>query len=258
MSKIRDGFIVLFIAPHYFEQFQIIEDKPCPKSHEIYLLQRDKRFTAIILHASINSRGSPRTGGSHSHPSNFIHCASSRVHSKMKMFLRALVVIGFAAVLTAEAKPAGGELPMGRVVNGVTAKPGDAPWHVLIRTFTTDGGEYYCSGALISNQWVVTVAECTRNAQAISVLVGAVEFGVGTAISARRFVVNPEYLVPDDIPFRADYNIAVIQLSKTVPINQNIRPIALPPLRREHFGYDGQNVRLSGYGSYGKFRLRLK
>ena len=165
------------------------------------------------------------------------------------MLLKAVTLFACVVVAFADGKSLS-ELPLGRVVNGITAKPGDAPWHALVRVFTTDGYQWVCSGALISNQWVITTAECLRGVQSISVLLGATEFGVGQAVAARRFVVHPKYVSPEEHDIPADFNLALIQLARPIAINRNIKPINLPGLRFENFSFDNHLVQLSGYGTY--------
>ncbi|RZC39284.1 Trypsin domain containing protein, partial [Asbolus verrucosus] len=46
-----------------------------------------------------------------------------------------------------------------RVIGGDIARAGQFPWQAAIYK-DTDEGRYFCGGALISDQWILTAAQC--------------------------------------------------------------------------------------------------
>ena len=45
---------------------------------------------------------------------------------------------------------------MSRIVGGVEAVPHSWPWMVSLQA----GGDHFCGGSLINNQWVLSAAHC--------------------------------------------------------------------------------------------------
>jgi secreted trypsin-like serine protease len=48
-----------------------------------------------------------------------------------------------------------------RIIGGETARSGQFPFSAAIYIRTEDGS-YFCGGALISNQWVLTAGQCVN------------------------------------------------------------------------------------------------
>ena len=46
-----------------------------------------------------------------------------------------------------------------RIIGGQVASPGQFPWQVAIYKNTTDG-RFFCGGAIINEQWILTAAQC--------------------------------------------------------------------------------------------------
>lgn len=47
-----------------------------------------------------------------------------------------------------------------RIAGGNTASPNEYPWQALLDIYRKNGVHYVCGGSLISNQWVLTSANC--------------------------------------------------------------------------------------------------
>ena len=164
----------------------------------------------------------------------------------VKMFVKTLTIVALLAV--ASAAPAnwnttGSE---GRVVNGVIAVRGDIPWHAHIDIQQSNGNIIFCGGALISREWVVTVAECVNQAAAGRVLLGSLRFGVGFESGISDVVVHPRYSEN-----RAN-NVALLRLARPINFSFDVQGALLPPSRFQSFHFENHFGRFSGFGSRGK------
>jgi len=113
-----------------------------------------------------------------------------------------------------------------RIVNGVQATPNEFPWAVGL---FMDGG-FFCTGALISDQWVMTAAHCQDGVAFTDVYLGthnvrdAAQDPHRLVVRATNNIVDPSW---SSITLRGD--IALIQLPAPVDITGDyIRPICLP------------------------------
>ncbi|XP_066494897.1 trypsin-like [Tiliqua scincoides] len=108
-----------------------------------------------------------------------------------------------------------------RVIGGVTCPKNSQPWHVGIY----DSNRFYCSGALLTKNWVVTAAHC-RSAGNTFVRLGehnmALNEGTEQQRKAAKFIVHPDY-----DPGSKDNDIMLIKLSSSVDINDSAQPISL-------------------------------
>jgi secreted trypsin-like serine protease len=127
-----------------------------------------------------------------------------------------------------------------RILNGAQAALGQFPWeaalYVNIGTTT-----YFCSGNIISEEWILTVAQCIIGADSIDVLAGLIDLnGSGTVARGTEIVLHGDY---DPDAFNND--IGLIKLSTPITFNVNVAPIALAETLLE----DGIDVRVSGWGA---------
>uniref|UniRef100_A0A7N6AT25 Peptidase S1 domain-containing protein n=1 Tax=Anabas testudineus TaxID=64144 RepID=A0A7N6AT25_ANATE len=112
-----------------------------------------------------------------------------------------------------------------KIVGGVDASAGSWPWQVRLHY----NGSYTCGGTLISNQWVLTAAQCTIEMNSMSLWTlyfGRVNqsdpniYEVNRTVS--QVIVNPDYnntLLNNDI--------ALMKLSSPVNYTDYIKPICL-------------------------------
>lgn len=138
--------------------------------------------------------------------------------------------------------------PMSRISNGAAARLDAYPWHSTIFTLHQPQVWTYCSGALISNQFVVTQASLTRGSVETRVFLGSNAFGQGHQQFSNQLMVHPNYRQPGD-----SSDIALVRLNEPVQFNNAIRPITLLPFQLYHAAFDGQFARVSGFGSGGKY-----
>jgi secreted trypsin-like serine protease len=101
-----------------------------------------------------------------------------------------------------------------RILNGAQAALGQFPWeaalYVNIGTTT-----YFCSGNIISEEWILTVAQCIIGADSIDVLAGLIDLnGSGTVARGTEIVLHGDY---DPDAFNND--IGLIKLSTPITFN---------------------------------------
>ncbi|KAM9659000.1 LOW QUALITY PROTEIN: transmembrane protease serine 13 [Trichechus inunguis] len=113
----------------------------------------------------------------------------------------------------------------GRIVGGTLASESKWPWQVSLHY----GTAHICGGTLIDDQWVLTAAHCffvTRER-----LLDGWKVYAGTnnlhqlpeAASISQIIINGNYTEEQD-----DYDIALMRLSKPLPLSAHIRPACLP------------------------------
>ncbi|XP_053371255.1 serine protease 27-like [Clarias gariepinus] len=111
-----------------------------------------------------------------------------------------------------------------KIVGGQDASPGSWPWQVSIQT----GGSHFCGGSLINENWVLSAAHCFQRIRAASItLVLGVKSleGVNPNMqqrSAKKIIINQNYNSST-----SDNDIALVQLSSSVTINNYVLPVCL-------------------------------
>ncbi|XP_037072303.1 CLIP domain-containing serine protease 14D-like [Pollicipes pollicipes] len=126
---------------------------------------------------------------------------------------------------------------------------GDHPWLVALGFTGPDGRVVFsCSGALISDQHVVTSARCplsVRGYNLSTARVGEYDFSTQRdclwfeptmCIEAKDVAVHSATVHPDFVKHGSDpsrFDVALVQLSKPVTVGHGVQPICLPmfPLR---------------------------
>lgn len=128
----------------------------------------------------------------------------------------------------------------GRIVGGVAAAEGAAPYQVLIKT-TWDS--HVCGGAILSARWILTAGHCMQDFAIESLLIV-----VGTNKWSQPGVTfRPELAFRhcrQDMPIYQN-DIAVVRLNGTIEFNNVTQPIELhtQPLNA------GDLVTMTGWGS---------
>jgi len=112
----------------------------------------------------------------------------------------------------------------GRIVGGVEAEPNQWPWQVAL--FIDDA--WFCGGALISENWVVTAAHCADGASYFDVMAGAHDVRASSEpnrveITSYNGIVHENY---DDWALVND--IALVELPTPITFNDYIKPACLP------------------------------
>ncbi|XP_067324637.1 acrosin-like [Anolis sagrei] len=116
-------------------------------------------------------------------------------------------------------------------LKGTDALPGTWPWAVSFQFLTRKGYRHFCTGALISSQWVISAAHCFQIKKYIQteywrVLIGATiqsKPGVDAqARSIKRLVQHQNY------KHSGHNDIALVELDQPVICNDFIQPACLP------------------------------
>ncbi|RXN33701.1 trypsin I-P1-like protein [Labeo rohita] len=113
-----------------------------------------------------------------------------------------------------------------RISGGENATAGVWPWQVSIHDIQL--GHHYCGGTLIAKDWVLAGAHCFDSPSDSDIVMyfgrvsqyGSNPYEISRTVS--RVIVHPDYGHP---PF--DKDIALVQLSSSVPFSDYIRPVCL-------------------------------
>lgn len=134
-----------------------------------------------------------------------------------------------------------------RVINGHVARPGQIPWQATIFTLRQPQVWTFNSGALISRHFVVTLASSVRDSRETRVFLGSNQWGQGVQIFSTQTLFHPRSNTGNRL-----FDIAILRLNTPVTFSGLIRPIPLPADNLFNVRFDGQFVRLSGFGSMGR------
>uniref|UniRef100_T1GIM6 Peptidase S1 domain-containing protein n=1 Tax=Megaselia scalaris TaxID=36166 RepID=T1GIM6_MEGSC len=142
----------------------------------------------------------------------------------------------------------------GRVVNGTTAKEGEYPYVVSLRSTS---GSHSCGASIIAPDWILTAAHCVtgRIPNTTTIQYGVVNISVaGPNIAKVKKIIYHENYNPSSII----NDIALLQLETPLKYNYiNVAPIQLPPQ-----GYEvPANSQLIGWGlekTGGKVQTQLQ
>jgi secreted trypsin-like serine protease len=131
----------------------------------------------------------------------------------------------------------------GRIVNGQFAAINQFPFQVSIKGFRGSTVSV-CGGSLISNEYVLTAAHCTRGYEYLEVGAGSNFLKLSPIkLTAEEIIEHPdfddEYLIND---------IAIIKLPMKIPFNHQIKPIALPSLSQAKLNFVNYKASVSGFG----------
>ena len=137
-----------------------------------------------------------------------------------------------------------------RIVSGMTARKGSAPW--LAQLWYTDKGTLFCHGSILDDRWILTAAHCIRsrdtNKDDLRILLG--DFDKDLPEAEEQAYTVDEIIVHRGFDIKLfDADIALVKVSKPIQFTDYIRPICLPQkkLSKEMLSVGRQGV-VSGWG----------
>ncbi|XP_066986717.1 serine proteinase stubble-like [Macrobrachium rosenbergii] len=143
----------------------------------------------------------------------------------------------------------GRQNPIIRIVGGQTTTVNEFPWQVGLTS--TTGTKPYCGGSIVSNQWIVTAANCVNGvaASSVNVVVGehnwatTSESTVTKRILASQIIIHPSYILSS-----VDNDIALIKLATPITFqpDNKIAPVCLPDAGNL---YENVNAVITGWGT---------
>lgn len=152
-----------------------------------------------------------------------------------------IVVALLATLLFVEVQSTGIE----RIIGGERAKPGQFPHQVTIRA--TRSRSYICAGAIIRDQFVLTVADCMQKTYSdpanVYVIAGAISLSAdyGTPYNVSKITNHPQF------NRRTMLNdISVIKIASKIAFTNLVKATNLPT--RNVAG--GVATTISGWGRY--------
>ncbi|KRF97469.1 uncharacterized protein Dwil_GK28114 [Drosophila willistoni] len=128
-----------------------------------------------------------------------------------------------------------------------------APWQIPYFATLIKEEEQSCGGSLISQTMVLTAAHCTLGAHPsqMDVIVGTNDLSVP---SENRFSVAQFIRHPLHSPYSVDFDIALVRLSKPVPLGPLVQTILLADADSEY--PEGETATISGFGAINHHRDR--
>ncbi|XP_044267253.1 brachyurin-like [Tribolium madens] len=129
-----------------------------------------------------------------------------------------------------------------RIIGGSGARAGQFPFAAAIYT-DTDVGRYFCGGALISNQWILTAGHCVNGAVRFTIQVGSNTLK-SADVNRLTLTANTSVLHPDFEELTLKNNVGLIQLEEPVLFSDYISSIFLPSTDLQH----DANVTSIGWG----------
>lgn len=168
----------------------------------------------------------------------------------------AIILHGSPAMLRNMKNVLSGVAP--RTINGDAVGDGDLPWQVALvdNTSLNRTKGVFCSGALISDRWVVTAAHCITDSRTIrghphpsrySILLGSSQLDRARVVRPSDNVILHETWT-DARTSRYDKDIALIELAEPVVFTETVQPIPFPTNDSASMGAS-EEVLVAGWGN---------
>merc|ERR1712002_165866 len=131
-----------------------------------------------------------------------------------------------------------------RIVGGHEANRHEWPWQVAL--FVDNA--WFCGGALISDEWVMTAAHCAEDAGFFDVMAGAHNVRADSEPHRIEITSYEGHVHPNWDSSTLKNDIALVKLPEPVPFSEYIRPSCLPPASDTNEEYVGRLTTPIGWG----------
>ncbi|KAK7076698.1 Trypsin-like serine protease [Halocaridina rubra] len=136
------------------------------------------------------------------------------------------------------------------IVGGVEAKRNAWPWMALLGV-EEGRGEYnwFCAGALINDQWILTAAHCLDEITPRIVRLGEHDYNDDLDQAAHEdFAIEKQISYPEYTFPMAYHDLALLKLAKKVTIKEFVSPVCLPWQEESRTDLTGRRVKVTGWG----------
>ncbi|XP_070502185.1 serine protease 3-like [Chironomus tepperi] len=130
-----------------------------------------------------------------------------------------------------------------QIANGKQATDTQFPYAAELAINTANGG-YLCTGSWIGSNWILTARHCAADIPVQSVLAS---FGSADR-QGQRVQIYVDNLIWMNSADGKHPDIALFHLSQVPPTTAFIKPIRLPSIPMEDFGYEGNEFAAIGWG----------
>lgn len=137
--------------------------------------------------------------------------------------------------------------PETRIVGGKVAKMNQFPW----LTFIVMDEKYACTGALISDRWILTAAHCTYDTVKFHIYLGIQDYSDPNEPHRQKFTTFEKRTHPGYHKSRLNKNkhdIGLIKLPRPVEFSHYISPVCLPTYADQSYDFAGVKVTIAGWG----------
>jgi secreted trypsin-like serine protease len=115
----------------------------------------------------------------------------------------------------------------GRIIGGQVAYAGQFPFLASINIHTNDA-LYFCSGALLTNQWVLTAGHCVDGGILFTIQLGSNQLD-GSDSGTLKLTTDSFVLHPDYNPDTLENDIGLIEFRMPVTFTDYVKPVNLLP-----------------------------
>ncbi|KAJ3652931.1 hypothetical protein Zmor_018854 [Zophobas morio] len=129
-----------------------------------------------------------------------------------------------------------------RIINGNLATPGQFPWQAaLFFQGGPDSKFWFCSGTIISPDWILTAAHCANEADSVLIYTAIIDISAEVEPTAieNKFIIH-ENFSPDSLA----NDIALIRLTNSLTFDDGVRSISLSSEEVK----ESVTVTISGWG----------
>uniref|UniRef100_A0A146LWJ7 Chymotrypsinogen 2 n=2 Tax=Lygus hesperus TaxID=30085 RepID=A0A146LWJ7_LYGHE len=137
-----------------------------------------------------------------------------------------------------------------KIIGGKDAEKGQYPHNVFIKTINhQDRKVRVCGGTLITDRHVLTAAHCIYEVDYIVMVFGSI-YPAFTSGVAMQFAFQKDFVIhPNFVPRNLKNDIAIIKLSRPLPLTGRVNTIRLPRLGKSSpLFYEGKEGIVTGWG----------